>query len=629
MTAVVAVIAVIAVLGTGLVGLLALVSPETAFYTQVGAQLIGFIVAVLAVSLIFTVIYLLLFERLGGRAIASRFSLFVGWNLLRSHRTVGTWGYAARRLWRDLRTARRIEGLMRIGLGAALGALILAIEQPRAFNAISAAVSSGFARALQLSCGLVGISLVLWGLPAALAHRAPWALPEARRARVWVTLPTFISIAGVSIGVWALTVVLSVMHGFEGDLRAKILRTNAHIVVEPSGDERAPGTDPMITEPFALQDAVAALPGVVEATAYAHGEVMMASSTNIAVNVVLKGLPSEALETAEQLHERVGAGDVRWLVRPEALVSDRFRYPIERSSGRAGGRAEPMPEPAALDGEPTGTPRRPERVVEIQPGILLGSELAASLNVDVASEIQVITPDGDVGPTGLRPKLKRFRVAGVFTTGMYEYDQKLAYTTLAEAQRFLNLGCGTNRLEARLSSEDRTRAVMTDMRALLAARFPGLEATDWQARNRSLFTALQLERIVMFVVLGFIILVSSLLIVSSLMMLVVEKAKDISVLKALGASDRAIIRAFLVIGGVIGAVGTVSGLTLGVGTCLAIEAVGIPLPKEYYIASLPVEVSPIEVAVVGVAAFAICLLATVYPSLEASAMKPVDGLHHG
>ncbi|MDP6943103.1 MAG: FtsX-like permease family protein, partial [Myxococcota bacterium] len=186
-----------------------------------------------------------------------------------------------------------------------------------------------------------------------------------------------------------------------------------------------------------------------------------------------------------------------------------------------------------------------------------------------------------------------------------------------------------NRVELRLANAQATDAVMGAVRAELMANAPTLAASDWRERNKSLFSALQLERIVMFIVLGFIVLVASLLIVSSLVMLIVEKSREIAILKALGASGATIVRVFLLIGAVIGAIGSASGTTLGVLTCLAIETFGVPLPQEYYITELPVDLDWLEVAIVGLAGFAVCILATIYPSREASALKPVEGLRHG
>jgi lipoprotein-releasing system permease protein len=311
------------------------------------------------------------------------------------------------------------------------------------------------------------------------------------------------------------------------------------------------------------------------------------------------------------------AGDLRWLDEPEQVPSDRIRYPA--------------PSAQLLDGlAPAGGLGQTKQAnLDLLPTVVLGVELANSLSVDVGQQIRIISPDGDIGPTGLRPKLRSYRVAGIFATGMYEYDQKLAYMAIDDAQRFFNFDATVNQIEIRLKDASLTDAATRSVREVIAGSTIKAKVTDWQERNKSLFAALQLERIVMFIVLGFIILVASLLIVSSLVMLIVEKAREIAVFKALGAADHTIVRTFLLIGSVIGAIGSASGLTLGIGTCLAIEHLGIPLPQEYYISRLPVAMDVGEVAVVGAAAFFICVLATIYPSREASALKAVEGLRHG
>jgi len=497
-------------------------------------------------------------------------------------------------------------------MGVALVAVAFALDHLPQWNTLSQQLSHEFTRALQWGTGAVGLLVIVLASPSLVRRTAPLNAPIPRlRTRVAVTLPTFISIVGVSIGVWALVVVLSVMHGFETDLREKILRTNAHVIVEPA--EAAGDLD----DGFAIIDPLRALPNVAEANAYVGGEVMMASGSNIAVNVMVKGMTSTDLLASEQLRGKVNAGDLLWLDEPERVPSDRMRYPT-----RSGNLLDPM-EPA----DPNAAVAHAR--LDMLPTVVLGVELANSLALQVGQQVRIISADGDVGPTGLRPKLRSFRVAGIFTTGMYEYDQKLAYMALDDAARFFNFDDAVNHIEIRLRDASRTTEATLATRALVEQAGIKGKVTDWQTRNKSLFAALQLERIVMFIVLGFIILVASLLIVSSLVMLIVEKAREIAVFKALGAADGTIVRTFLLIGAVIGAIGSASGLTLGVGTCLAIEYLGIPLPQEYYIARLPVALDLSEVLIVGVSAFLICVIATLYPSREASALKAVEGLRHG
>lgn len=602
-------------------GALADAEPQSIYLAQTSVALFLVICAVVVVTTIITSVYMFFFGLVGDRFARTRIHRFIGWKLLRSQRQTRTWRSAARAAVHRL--AGRPLGVKLAIIGAGVGGIVLGLllGVPDRFNAVAEALSPEFATSLQLALFSLGAGYIVQGLIAlALHHRQgrPEPLPTFR-VRSAVTLPTFISIVGVSIGIWALIVVLGVMHGLQSDLREKILRTNAHIVIEPESPEGSLG------DGVALERAVRDLPGVVEAHAFVHGEVMVSSPAGIAVNVVIKGMTDDALATSEQLAGHMESGGAPWIRRPEALIPDRYRYPSGHGAA---------PDDDALELRIDDLPSDPfsgrlPMKMPLLPGVLIGAELARNLGVDVGMEVQLISPDGDIGPTGLRPKLRSFRVAGVFKTGMYEYDQKLAYVAIDDAQRFFDYGRDQNRLEARLVRAEDAEQVLSAVRGLIAAAGPGLVASDWRERNKSLFSALQLERVVMFIILGFIILVASLLIVSSLVMLVVEKVKEIAVLKALGASDLSIVRAFLVIGGFIGGFGVLAGVPLGVGTCFFLIAQGFTLPREFYITELPVKLDGLELVIIGLAATGICLLATLYPSLQASRLKPADGLRHG
>ncbi len=605
---------------------------ETRFYAQVGGLALGALVGGVLITALFSYAHIALFDAFGG-PLRERFAAFMGWRLLRHMHTRPTVGSKLRAAIARLRATSRRHSAGRLALGAvALSAGLLATHEPALWNALADAVSPAFARTAVLGVDLLGAAALALGLAGLALHRPGATARVVLVSRPRLSVQPFVAIVGVALGVWALILALSVMHGFAGDLRAKILRTNAHVVVQPKD---AAGT---LGDGLALADALAGVDGVREVTPSAYGEVMMASSTNVVVNVVVKGMTDDALAHSDQLRGRVDPGKVRWLTHPEELLSDRFRFPLGI------GAAPPTP-----GGTPTGTPTlvpaddapgdagaNPFAAsgalgdARVEPGVFLGVELARSLNLDVGSELQMISPDGDVGPTGLRPKLKSFRVAGIFTTGMYEYDQKLAYLAVEDAQRFFNLGDQLNRVELQLSDADQTDAVLARIRDVLSRRpGPPLEALGWKERNKNLFSALEIERLAMFFILGLTMLVAALAIVSSLVMIVVQRQRDIALLKALGASNRGVVRTFLVIGGFIGAVATVTGVFMGVGAALAMDAFGVPLPHEYYIETVPVQVSAAEVVVVAVAAFGMCLAATIYPSWAASRLRPVEGLRHG
>lgn len=270
-----------------------------------------------------------------------------------------------------------------------------------------------------------------------------------------------------------------------------------------------------------------------------------------------------------------------------------------------------------------------ERDMPVSPGILLGVELARSLQVDLGDRVEVITPDADIGPTGLRPRLRTFRVAGTFETGLYEADSKVAYVDVAEASRYFNLDGAVNVVELRLDEPAEPDATLDGIRASLAGfELPELKVVDWRELNRSLFSALAFERLVIFLVLGLIILVASFAIVSALTMVILQKRDGIAMLSAMGASARTIGSSFVQMGFVIGAIGTSAGLILGLGTCGLVAALGIKLPDAYYVRELPVEVVPVEVAGVVLASLAVSLVATAFPARTAARSRPLEGLRH-
>jgi lipoprotein-releasing system permease protein len=413
-----------------------------------------------------------------------------------------------------------------------------------------------------------------------------------RRERMPATLlMTLISIGGVAIGVWALTVVLSVMSGFEADLKHKILGHNAHGMVlsygpEAFGDWRA------------TREKVLGVRGVAGATPFLYNEVMLSAGQNL-TGTILKGVDVDTIGTVTDLPRSVEDGRLEWLRAPQDIPR------VGRD--RAG---EPAP------------PQRPERAL---PGIVIGRELARSLRVFVGDQVNVVSPFGDLGPAGPQPKSRPFRVAAVFYSGMYEYDSKFAYMDLAEAQRFFGTGDTVTGLELRVGDVDAARAVMS--RVVVALGGWPFRAKDWGELNRSLFSALQMEKVVMAVILGFIVLVASFIIVATLVMLVLEKTREIAVLKSMGAGVPSIMKIFVAEGVIIGAVGTAFGLLLGYGTCALIDKVGIPLdPEVYYISNLPVLIEPWQFALAALTALVLSFLATIYPATKAARLRPVDGL---
>jgi lipoprotein-releasing system permease protein len=436
-----------------------------------------------------------------------------------------------------------------------------------------------------------------------------------QRARMPATLlMTLISIGGVAIGVWALTVVLSVMSGFEADLKAKILGAHAHGVVLKYGQND-------FTEWRDARKRVLAVPGVGAATPFLYNEVMLAAGQNL-TGAVVKGIDVATAGTVTDLSHNVEEGKLEWLDHAADIPTTRLprEKGLEKLPGEGGlGPARGPKEEAAP------RPGPPQPAQPVLPGIVVGRELSRALRAFVGDTVNVVSPFGDLGPAGPQPKSRPFRVAAVFYSGMYEYDSKFAYVSLPDAQRFFGTGDSVTGLELKVKDVDAARPVMR--RVLTALDGYPYRVKDWGEMNRNLFSALMMEKVVMAVILGFIVLVASFIIVATLIMLVLEKSREIAVLKSMGAGLPSIMKIFVAEGLVIGAVGTAFGLLLGWGTCLLVDKVGIPLdPEVYYISNLPVRMEPAQFALVALAAMALSYLATIYPATKAARLRPVDGL---
>jgi lipoprotein-releasing system permease protein len=428
------------------------------------------------------------------------------------------------------------------------------------------------------------------------------------------TVFTAFSIFGVFLGTGAPIIALSVMSGFEADLKSKIRATKADIVV--STDDEHPFKDWE-----AVEAKVKSVDGVVASMAYVEGEVIVKHVSNPAgMGIILRGIEPRRATQVLDLGRTLVEGKVEYLLHPEQIATDDpdLLRPMDEPDKDGQGGSE------AGKGNKEKLAPAPRPVL---PGILLGDELyARTLRVYMGSDVDVACPMCGVGPSGPIPKMRSFRVAGHFYTGMYEFDSKLAYAPLADVQRFLDMQGEVTGVEIRTSDADRAPAIAQAISAVLG---PGYEVRSWEELNRSLFMALKLEKIAMFVVLTFIALVASFSIVSNLIMLVTEKAREVAILKSMGARDGAILRVFIAEGLYIGLLGLGLGLALGISGCLLLARYGLPLdPDVYYIQRLPVVMRWGEIASVGLAAVGLCCLATLYPAFLASRMRPVEGLRY-
>jgi len=268
-------------------------------------------------------------------------------------------------------------------------------------------------------------------------------------------------------------------------------------------------------------------------------------------------------------------------------------------------------------------------------GIVLGVELAKRLGVSINDIIQVISPLGTMTPMGMMPKMRRFRVVGVFYSGMYEYDNTLAYVSLGSAQKFFGMGDSVTGIEVKTNDIYRVKEIGKEIRQKLGIPF---WTKDWMEMNRNLFSALRLEKIIMFIILVLIVLVAAFNIISTLIMVVMEKQKDIAILKSMGAPSRGILRIFVIEGGVIGVAGTALGAIVGLGMAFNLDKIvaflensfgfKILSPDVYYIEKFPSQVNATDVVLIVMTAILISLLATLYPAWRASKLDPAEALRY-
>ena len=261
------------------------------------------------------------------------------------------------------------------------------------------------------------------------------------------------------------------------------------------------------------------------------------------------------------------------------------------------------------------------------PPILLGQELASSLGAFRGDVIEIVSPLETTGPLGTIPKMKKYKVAGLIQTGIYEYDTKLAYVSLQEAQQFLEYGSKIDGLEVKVSNVYQTPSVIQNIKK--ASKISSFQVRDWQELNRSLLSALKLEKMAMFVVLSFIVLVAALNIITTITRSVLEKRREISILKAMGARRSHILNIFLFQGLLMGVTGIILGMGVGVGVCYVLDRFQlIRLPDIYYTTSIPIDMHLGHFGVIGIIAFVITVISSFYPAWKASKLDPLEGIRY-
>ena len=414
---------------------------------------------------------------------------------------------------------------------------------------------------------------------------------RAKRSEAFISLITMISIVGVMIGVMTLNIVLAVMTGFEEDLRDRILGFNPHIVLVSYAGTIA-NADEVVQK-------VRDTPGVAAAAPLVYSQVMVSSGQSVS-GVVVRGVPADMEEAVIDLKAHLTSGSLAGLGAP-------FEVPVEG---------------AAKDADKDG---RPDTITLT--GVILGGELAKQLGLAIGDPVSVVSPLGTPSPVGPIPKVKRFVVAGTFDSGMYDYDSGLLYMGLADAQKFFGLGSAITGVEIRVNDLYAAEQIARRLEQNLGTPF---RARDWMEVNRNLFLAFKLEKVVYFIVLTLIVLVAAFNIVATLIMVVMEKRKDIAILKSMGATDRSIARIFMLKGLIIGFVGTLLGVVGGYAGCWVLRRYQfVELPKDvFYVSTLPVRVYGENFATVALVSVVICLLATIYPARQAAGLAPVEVIRY-
>ena len=395
----------------------------------------------------------------------------------------------------------------------------------------------------------------------------------ALRRQSFIGIISLFAVCGVALGVAALIVVIGVMNGFTKDLRDKILGVNAHVLVSAfSGG---------IRDYQKLADLCREVPGVSGVTPFVYSEVMLSARGGVK-GVVLRGIEPGTADQVLSITRDMVSGSVNDLEDRDDL-----------------------------------------------PGVIIGAEMAKRLGLEVGALVNLLSPTGTPSAVGFTPKVKVFRVAGIFKTGMFEYDATLGYVTVGAARSLLGFkGDIVSGLEVRLADVYAAGTVSDQIRAKLHD-YP-IFVRNWQEMNANLFAALELEKTAMFIILAMIVLVGSFSIVTMLVMLVMQKTKDIAVLMAMGADERNIRRIFIYQGSFIGAVGTALGYAIGLPVALLLKKYQfIKLPSDVYpVDYLPVRLEFLDMLLIGVAALALCYRSTIYPARRAAALKPSDALRY-
>ncbi|WP_242222250.1 lipoprotein-releasing ABC transporter permease subunit [Shinella zoogloeoides] len=403
-----------------------------------------------------------------------------------------------------------------------------------------------------------------------------WRYLRSRRKEAFISVIAGFSFIGIMLGVATLIIVMAVMNGFRTELISRILGINGHMIIQP--------IDTPLNDYAKLAERLSAVPGVTMAIPLVEGQTLAQGTVGGGSGALVRGIRADDLAKMKAVSDHIKEGD--------------------------------------LVGFATG-------------GVAIGSRMAESLGLSAGGQITLVAPEGDVTPLGVNPRVKTYTVSAVFEIGMSEYDASIIYMPLEEAQLYFNSEGVVQSIELFVSHPD----AVDDLRQPIeAAAERQIFITDWRQRNQTFFSALQVERNVMFMILTLIVLVAALNIISGLIMLVKDKGSDIAILRTMGATSGAIMRIFFMTGAAIGTVGTFAGVLLGVLVCLNVESIrqffswisGTTLfnPELYFLSQLPADMNFGETVSVVVMALALSFLATIFPAWRASKLDPVQALRY-
>ncbi len=404
-----------------------------------------------------------------------------------------------------------------------------------------------------------------------------WRYLRARRKEAFISVIAGFSFIGIMLGVATLIIVMAVMNGFRTELVSRILGINGHMIVQ--------AVDQPLSDYAGLAERFAAVPGVTMALPLVEGQTLASGREGAGTGALVRGIRPDDLTKLSVVSSNIRSGD--------------------------------------MVGFATGQ------------GVLIGSRMAAQLGLAAGDTITLVSPEGDVTPLGVNPRVKSYPVSAIFEIGMSEYDASIIYMPLEEAQLYFNVEGIVQSIELFIADPDAVDELRPQIEEAAGRQ---IFLTDWRQRNQTFFSALQVERNVMFMILTLIVLVAALNIISGLIMLVKDKSSDIAILRTMGATSGAIMRIFFMTGAAIGTAGTLAGVVMGVVVCLNIESIrqffswvsGTVLfdPELYFLSQLPADMNASETVSVVIMALSLSFMATIFPAWRASRLDPVQALRY-